>query len=151
MFSMDRNAVLKWCLNRPYQEKNTEELKSLAGISRNATSYKPLRPSQILKIEGLVSEAMRIMEEEYINPFGVVVSEAFHNLSSGTIIEDELAEGILKVYKVGSDKAQEFKEARIYGRQQSFHAPIKRVQIQSFKSSNKAFVFNHQNQKKTTN
>ena len=65
------------------------------------------------------------MEDKYINPFGVVVYEALHNLTSGTIIEDELAEGILKVYEVGSDKAQKLKQARIYGRQQRFHAPIK--------------------------
>ena len=43
-------------------------------------------------MESLVSEAMRIMEEEYINPFCVVVSEALLNLSLGTIFEDELAE-----------------------------------------------------------
>ena len=68
-FASDANSVLKWCLNRPDQARNTNALRQLAGLSSNCGSYKPLRPSQILKSEKAVSEAVRVIEEEFINPF----------------------------------------------------------------------------------
>lgn len=55
--------------------KNTEELKKMAGISSQYNIYKPMRPSQILLSEKLVTEVIRILDEEYINPFGVGYDE----------------------------------------------------------------------------
>ena len=51
MFASDKEAVLKWCLNRPEQSKNTNGLKNMAGLLGDQSTYKHLRPSYILKIE----------------------------------------------------------------------------------------------------
>ena len=50
-FASQSSSVLKWCLNRPAQGKNTNALKNMAGLKHNAEGYKLLRPSQILKSE----------------------------------------------------------------------------------------------------
>ena len=53
-FSRNNFSVLKWCLNRSEQATNTKVLDNLAGLGKNNTSYKPLRPSQILKSKSLL-------------------------------------------------------------------------------------------------
>ena len=47
----------------------------MAGIYSSSEKYKPLRPSQILIGEKLAAEVMRVLEEEYINPFSILVAE----------------------------------------------------------------------------
>ena len=81
-FASNKEAVLKWCLNRADIAKNTGELKKMAGVSKPYNTHKPLRPSQILIGENQVTEVIRILEEEFTNPFGVGYN-GLHNLSSG--------------------------------------------------------------------
>ena len=53
--------------------------------------YKPCRPSQILRSEELVQNVIRILMEEYINPFGVGIDkESLINLTSGVPLNDEV-------------------------------------------------------------
>ena len=62
---------MKWCLNRPQQSKNTASLKRIANLSNVQSIYKQLLPSNILKFENIVAENVCVLEEEYLNPFGV--------------------------------------------------------------------------------
>ena len=64
---------MKWCLNRPQQSKNTASLKRIANLSNVQSIYKQLLPSNILKFENIVAENVCVLEEEYLNPFGVQV------------------------------------------------------------------------------
>ena len=70
----------------------------MAGLSKHYNVYKPTRLSQILLGEKLVTEAIRILEEEFLNPFGVGYN-VLHNLSSRKEVVDDLALSILEVYK----------------------------------------------------
>ena len=70
-FPSNKKAVLKWCLNRADIAKNTGELKKIASVSKQYNIYKPMRPLQILLGEKRVTDVIRILEEEFINPFGV--------------------------------------------------------------------------------
>ena len=54
----------------PHQAKYLNELKKMAGLNRGGECCKPLRPSQIIKSEKLVTKVVSILENEYINPFG---------------------------------------------------------------------------------
>ena len=58
-FSTREKSVLKWCLNRPEQAKNTKVLEDLCGLGIGTGIYKPARPSQMLKHEKLVLEVMK--------------------------------------------------------------------------------------------
>ena len=70
----------------------------MAGLSKYYNVYKPTRLSQVLLGEKLVTEAIRILEEEFLNPFGVGYN-GLHNLSSRRKVVDDLALSILEVYK----------------------------------------------------
>ena len=70
-FATDRTSLLKWCLNRSQQAQNTRALNKVAGFGENTDLYKPLRPSQVIKSDEMVSNVQSELENEYINPFEV--------------------------------------------------------------------------------
>ena len=98
--------------------------------------YKPMRPSQILKSEKLVTEAIRVIEDDFINPFGLGYDD-LHNISSGTSVETELASCILQVHNNGVKQAKEFVQSRIYG-PVKFHDPLKKTRQKRFKDTMKS-------------
>ena len=111
MFSTDDNSVLKWCLNRPEQSKNTTALKELASISTSQHVYRQLGSSYILKVEKLVTKTTRVLEQEYLNPFLETIDESLlYNLSSGTPFPNALTDDILKVYSEGTKQMKAFKK-----------------------------------------
>ena len=57
-FAINKEAVLKWCLNRADIAKNTGELKKMAGVLKQHNIYKPMRPWQILLGEKQVIEVI---------------------------------------------------------------------------------------------
>ena len=74
-FAANPDAVTKWCLNRADQSKNVNALKEMTGMYTLSEKYNPLRLSQILISEKPVAEVIRVLEEEYINPFSDHVTE----------------------------------------------------------------------------
>ena len=52
----NKEAVLKWCINRADIDEKTCEWKKLSGVSKQHNIYKPMRPSQILLGEKQVTE-----------------------------------------------------------------------------------------------
>ena len=105
-FAGNPDAVTKWCLNRADQAKNVNALTEMARIYSSSEKYKPLCPSQILTSEKLVGEVIRVLEEEYINPFSILAAEdCFCNLSFGIPINDQLADEILDTSKLGKELA----------------------------------------------
>ena len=90
-FSVKEESVLKWCLNRSEQAKNTQDLREMCGLVNDPGIYKPSRPSQISKSEHLVQSVMHILIEEYINPFGFdVEKDELVSLSSGVPLNNDL-------------------------------------------------------------
>ena len=59
-FASNEAAVLKWTLNRPKQAENTRALIELSGLNVEQSLYKPLRPSQVLKSEAKVQNAIKV-------------------------------------------------------------------------------------------
>ena len=101
-FATNKNAVLKWCLNRAAQSKNTTALKEMCGVEMNPGMYKPMRPSQITKLERDVQDILRVLVEIYINSFGLEVeNEYLVCLSSGEPVSDEIVDSILSLPRQG--------------------------------------------------
>ena len=57
---------MKWCLNRPQQNKNAASLKRMADLSNAQSIYKQLRPSNIRKFENIVAETVRVLEKNIL-------------------------------------------------------------------------------------
>ena len=100
---------------------------------------KPMRPSQILASEKRMVEVIRVLEDEYINPFGLGPDELL-NLSSGESVDAKLAKSILNVCKDGKKMRDEFIQSRIKSKSKKFHDPLKRCTINTFNTLSKSFV-----------
>ena len=101
-FATNENTVLKWCLNRAEQLKNTTALKEMCGVGMDPGMYKPMRPSRITKLERDVQKTLRFLVEDYINPFGLEVeNEYLVCLSSGEPVSDEIVDSILSLPRQG--------------------------------------------------
>ena len=86
--------------------KNTSSLKELAEIEKVKEVNKSLRPSQISSSEKKVQKVMEVLLDEYINPFRMDLDKAkLLNLSSGTPVDDAVAEILLHVYDNGNIQA----------------------------------------------
>ena len=148
-FSTNSSSVLKWCLNRSEQATNTKALDDLAGLRKNDTCYKPLRPSQILKSESLVEKVQTVLENEYLNPFDTALEKSkLYNLSSGSPLTDDAADSILKLPGVGDKQASEFLEYRLYAKSVPFHAPITRNNYKTFSKALKTITITKNNKVK---
>ena len=99
-----------------------------------------MRPSQILLCEKKVAEFMRILKEEFINPFGVGYDDGLYNLSSGQKVADDSASSILEVHDHGLRMRDEFVSSRITNEKEKFHDKLKRCRITTFKSLTKCVI-----------
>jgi hypothetical protein len=112
---------------------NLNALNEMAGVQRQTEMYKPLRPSQIIKSEEVVSKVIHVLKEEYINPFGIQIDESnLFNLSSGVPVEDTVADDILSNTSEGEKMSEFFTRERIHQRSKPFHDPIKKCKIKTF-------------------
>ena len=136
-FSTLGDSVSKWCLNRAEQARNTRELQNLCGLSTDTGIYKPCRPSQIIKCEKLVQSTMRVLMEEYINPFDIFLEkDMLINLSSGMPLNEEATDFLLSSPTLGQeDLYKQFVEDRLKSGKIPVHDPIKRLKIKSFKTA----------------
>ena len=122
-------------MNRPYQSKNTKELKDYAGIDSSTLCYKPLRLSEIDRSERNVKKIINVLENEYLNPFSPDLDvDQLYNLSSGVLKEDGVKE-LLMIEESGSVAAREFLEKRLLTSEVDFHDPIPRVKIPTFQET----------------
>ena len=102
-----------------------------------------MRPSQILKTEEMVTNAIDIITSEYINPFGANIDvNHLYNLSSDVAVEDTLAVEILNLEKKGSELANKFKSERmlIGSNNKKLHDPLPRNKRKTFTDSVKTCV-----------
>ena len=133
-FSSNEMNVLKWCMNRPQQAKNLNELLQMAGIRKTTECYKSLRLSEVKKSEENVLKVMDVLENEYLNPFSVFIdSETLVNLSSGSIKENDV-DNLLNIWTNGKKLSEEFSAKRILSQKILFHDPIPKNRIPTFQS-----------------
>lgn len=78
-----------------------------------------MSPSQILLSEKKVTEVVRILEEESINPFDIGYKHLYH-LSSREEVADDLASAIIDVGQKGTRMKEEFVRSRITSKLQNF-------------------------------
>ena len=115
-------------MNRSEQARNTAELLSMAGMQSASDIYKPLRPSQILKSEVMVTNVVNVLSSEYINPFDSGLDKDYLvSLSSGVSLQDkEAVERILSLRKVGEERRSSLTTQL---REMSFHFSAIRTSI----------------------
>ena len=137
-FAASTPSVQKWALNRSDAAESKKALRSMAGLNEPNTIYKSLRPSQILNSEQKVSTIMNIIENDYIDPFGLSVDkENLLNIGSGVSVPEPIADGILQQVQKGTDLAEGFKDGRLFSTNIKFHQAIAKNDCKRFNQSKK--------------
>ena len=74
-FGANSASILKMCLNRCEQAKNTKTLSDMCGINTDAEMYKPCRPSQIIRSNKMVNDIIQVFTNQFSNSFSKDVGE----------------------------------------------------------------------------
>ena len=107
----------------------------MANLSNAQSIYKQLRLSNILQFEKIVAETVRVLQEEYLNPFGATLEEScLYRLSSCEALPADIADDITKCYSKRLGLMQALTGRLLENGEQKFHDLIARNQIKSFKS-----------------
>ena len=93
---------------------------------------------------------MKILSQEYINPFGADLDTSLlYNLSSGVPVDKSLSDGILKIKETGKELLETFADEVLVNRKTNFHQSIKREKPVLFESSLKKIKITKNNVSKT--
>ena len=135
-FASSISSVQKWAMNRSDAAETKKALHNMAGLSDPNTIYKSLRPRQIVNSEVKVQSVTNVIENDYINPFGLDIDQdCLVNITSGVSLPNEMAEKILNQEKKGKELVETFTENRLFSTESKFHESIKKNDCKSFKSS----------------
>ena len=124
--------LLKWCLNGADIAINTGELKKMVSVLKHYNVYKLMRRSQILFGEKQMTSVIRILEEEFINPFSVGYN-GLHNLFSGEEVAVDSTLSILEVHENGKKMKEEFITSRMTSNQGKRFDPLKKFNVKLLK------------------
>ena len=125
-------------MHRSAQALNTEALYTISDIKHANDNYKANRPSQILKYEQHIKNVLRVLSEDYVNPFDPNLDKnILFNLSSGIPVEQNMAEQLLGIKKNGDQLYKTFVENRIESTKLKVHDPINREKLYLFKNTGK--------------
>ena len=141
---------MKWYLNKADQAKSTKAVKEMPGIYSLSKKYEPLCSSQILMSKNLVEEVIRVLEEEYFNPFSVlIVEECFFNLSSGIPVNNLLDDEILQTEELGKKLALAFATKRLVENGgKKFHEVLPKTKLPSFKNTARSVTIQKNNKQR---
>lgn len=137
-FANDSKSVLKWTLNRSEQANNTSELLNMVDMKSSNDMYKSLRPSMILKTEKMAEKVVKVLKDEYVNPFGAELDKhELYNLSSGVPLPGDISDQILAIRDIGRTEFTTFVQERLIDKSVPFHDSISRHKLQLFSSTSK--------------
>ena len=111
-FQTRQCTVLKWVRNRAYQAEFVEQLKEMCGIEKTTQHLrKCLRPTEIVKHNGIVEKIMKTMSQQFTNPFNTSFEkEKLYNLVSGRPVSENISTSLLSATNEGTELYDKFKE-----------------------------------------
>ena len=142
-FAASASSVQKWAMNRSDAAESKKALRRMVGLSDPNSIYKSLRPLQIINSEQKVASVMNVIENDYINPFGIEVGEdSLLNIGSGLSLPCKVSDEIINQLKKGTQLSENFNNNRLFSSNIKFHVPITRNNCKSFSDSKKTCVIN---------
>ena len=138
-FSTNEAAVVKWVMNRPFQVRFAETSMEISGPS---SSWKCLRPSEVLKAEKIVKNILDALQIQFLNPFLQDTEKSnLYNLASGRPVDDAICDSLLGLEKDGFG-LMESSEERLTTDPNTvtFFIPLKRNKYKSWEDSAKKIV-----------
>ena len=99
LFANNRQTILKWNLNRPYETKFFEELTEMSGYSRKSTDQrKMLLPKEIEQSHLMVEEVVKVLEETFLNLFSDDLDKnQLYNIVSGKTVSTDIKDSLITI------------------------------------------------------
>ena len=100
--------------------------------------------------KNLVEEVIRVLEEEYFNPFSIlIVEECFFNLSSGIPVNNLLDDEILQTEELGKKLALAFATKRLVENGgKKFHEVLPKTKLPSLKNTARSVTVQKNNKQR---
>ena len=98
--------------------------------------HKDSRASQIVRSEKAVQEVLKAIDG-FIIPFEIERKENLFCLASGAAVNALIKSDVLGTEEDGKTEYETFMKSRIVDKMLEFHAPIKKLKLQIFKSTAK--------------
>ena len=135
-FSTNKCAVQRWMVTAHERAEIIEHARGMSGEANNSSIvHKEASSARMIRDEQDVRCTIETICQ-WNNPY--VASPELICISTGITAPTDVAKDIMDAQKLGEEAAVEFLQNRIACNNVSFYAPIKRMQLKSFKSLNKA-------------
>lgn len=132
-FSRNFWAYTRWCVTRHERAKYVEVLMEKTDIQHSSDSaHRDLKSSQIKLSEESIRKVIEAFGQ-FFNPFEVETKEDLFCLSSGRPLPRTVDVRLLKINEIGQSDFSNFIQDRMITKEISFHDPIKRNNIKTFK------------------
>lgn len=100
-----------------------------------------MRPKQVVNSELRITEVIDVIENQYINPFGLDINkDKLINISSGTSWPQNVANEVLNQLEQEKGLTEDFRENRIFNLNTKSHKPITISDCKSFVNSKKSCI-----------
>ncbi len=134
-FSLNKGAVHRWTLTQHERAAITHQCKTMAGQCPVSHQHSELDSARMQRDH---TDVMNIAAtvQNMVNPFDPLLDgECLHQISSGQQAPDSVATDLLGAKQKGMKALAEFCETRIATAETSFHDPIKKMKMKTFKDT----------------
>ena len=138
-FTRNENAVKRWVLSQPQRSAIARQCESMAGIRDDVSNTrKDLEPATGKKNEIAVQSVIECITQ-MVNPFASVHVELV-NISSGIVASPTCTKSLMEAEQVGEHAAKQFMADRLQSDTVPFHAPMKKLKLETFSTKQKSGV-----------
>ena len=131
-FSRNQSVYYRWGRTRHSRASYLQTAKEIANMdSRESTSHKEVRRSQILKSEQDTCSVIQAISN-FTNPFTIEDKDALYCLSSGAPLPSHVQNDVLMADEIGKKAPQEFVHERLVDKKTSFRSPVKKNNLKTF-------------------
>ena len=132
-FSLKRAAVERYYLTSEYRSMFVKHLRMMVGCEMSCNKHPDLQLPRIARDEADVQSIVRLLEDDWMNPFDTKQSE-FVSLSTGTYPAPDIVGDLLSAHKIGTEAYEAFKRDRLEDQapKTQFHDKMTKKRLKTF-------------------
>lgn len=140
-FSRRPGAVEQWVVNAHQRAEIASRCFDMAGLNepfpKSHSTHKEAATSRVRTDEKSVQAVLEVLSS-WRNPFIGDASDSLTNISSGVTAPAEVAHDLCHAQEIGEQHLQQFMKSRLLNCSTSFHNPLPKLKLKTFKSLVKA-------------
>ena len=105
--SLARAAGERYYLTSEYRSMFLKQLRAMTGRGQSHLSHPDLQPPRIARDEADVQSIVKLLEDDWTNPFDANESE-FVSISTGSLPPPDVAKDLLDAHKIGMEAYETF-------------------------------------------